>query len=112
MIVTVYLKYLCAPVLVSIFVSFRGSICFIRDAYISLSRVAASAVGAACDFFFFLLIFKAHFLDSSRAHGAPAMRTASTAGLVQAWRGSIRHFSPFARRAATRGKSGGSLGMF
>lgn len=53
MIVTVYLKYLCAPVLVSIFVSFRGSICFIRDAYISLSRVAASAVGAACDFFFF-----------------------------------------------------------
>lgn len=112
MIVTVYLKYLCAPVLVSIFVSFWGSISFIRDAYICLSRVQHPLSARLVIFFFFLLIFKAHFLDSSRAHGAPAMRTASTAGLVQAWRGSIRHFSPFARRAATRGKSGGSLGMF
>lgn len=110
MIVTVYLKYLCAPVLVSIFVSFWGSICFIRDAYISLSRVQHPL--SARLVILILLIFKAHFLDSSRAHGALAMRTASTAGLVQAWRGSIRHFSPFARRAATRGKSGGSLGMF
>lgn len=53
MVVTVDLKYLCAPVLVSIFVSFRGSICFIRDAYVSPSREAASAVGAARGFLFF-----------------------------------------------------------
>lgn len=62
MVVTVDLKYLCAPVLVSIFVSFRGSICFIRDAYVSPSREAASAVGAARGFLcFFLLIFLSAF---------------------------------------------------
>lgn len=113
MIVTVDLKYLCAPVLVSIFVSFRGSICFIRGAYISLSRVAASAVGAACGFLFIYLFIPDFFLK--RIFLIPvvhAERRRRTAGLVQAWRGSIRHFSPFARRAATRGKSGGSLGMF
>lgn len=57
MIVTVYLKYLCAPVLVSIFVSFWGSICFIRDAYISLSRVQHPLSARLVIFFFFFADF-------------------------------------------------------
>lgn len=77
MIVTVYLKYLCAPLLMSIFVSFWGSICFIRVSYISLSRVqhqlSARLVIPPPLFFFLLADFEAHFLDSSCAHGAPAM---------------------------------------
>lgn len=91
MIVTVYLKYLCAPLLMSIFVSFWGSICFIRVAHISLSRVQHQLSGWLM-VFFFLLIFKRIFLIPVVQHGAPAMRTPSTAGLIQAWRGSIRHF--------------------
>lgn len=62
MIVTVYLKYLCAPLLMSIFVSFRGSISFIRVAHISLSRVQHQLCGWLVIFFFFLLIFKRIFL--------------------------------------------------
>lgn len=52
MIVTVYLKYLCAPLLMSIFVSFWGSICFIRVAHISLSRVQHQLSGWLMGFFF------------------------------------------------------------
>lgn len=60
MVVTVYLKYLCAPVLMSIFVSFWGSICFIRDAYISLSRVQHQ-LSARPVISFYLFIFVADF---------------------------------------------------
>lgn len=77
MIVTVYLKYLCAPLLMSIFVSFWGSICFIRVAYISLSRVQHQLSGWLMISADFKRIFMIPVVHTERRRCAPLQQPGS-----------------------------------